>query len=120
LLERDLKVVSGGTDNHLVLLSLLDNEVSGKDLEDALGKVGVTVNKNTVPREKRSPFVTSGVRFGTPAVTTRGLNEKDLTTLGDIVADTLKYIKDEAKLAEIGKTVSAIAARYPLYPEWNA
>lgn len=120
LKERGFKLVSGGTDNHLVLMNLVETDVSGKQLEEALGKVAITVNKNTVPKETRSPFVASGVRLGTPAVTTRGLGPEDIKQVSQFIHETFTNITNEAKLAEIRKAVLALAHRYPLYPEWNS
>ena len=128
LLERGFKVVSGGTDNHLVLMSLLDTNVSGKDLEIALGKVDITVNKNTVPNETRSPFVTSGVRFGTPALTTRGMKESELDQIAawvkEIYDELAKSGNDKSSVSEetfdrIRKEVHILAGKYPLYNGWD-
>lgn len=132
LLERGFKLVSGGSDNHLVLVDLSATAVSGKDLEIALGKVDITVNKNTVPNEKRSPFVTSGVRFGTPALTTRGLKEADLDKIAGFVKDVFDALEKNANadgkpceitdvqvIDRIRKDVHNLAKAYPLYPNWN-
>lgn len=113
------RLVSGGTDNHLMLLDLSDTDVSGKDLEEALGKVAITVNKNTVPNEKRSPFVTSGIRIGTPAITSRGLRRPEMDELAGLIHDTFKNFKDEQKLTAVKSKVVALASRFPLYPEWS-
>lgn len=113
------RLVSGGTDNHLMLLDLSETAVSGKDLEDALGKVAITVNKNTVPNEKRSPFVTSGVRIGTPAITSRGLRRPEMDELAVLIRDTFTHCKDDSKLTGIRSKVIALAQRFPLYPEWS-
>ncbi len=118
LLDQDFKLVSGGTDNHLVLLDLSSTPVSGKDLEEALGKIDITVNKNTVPKETRSPFVTSGVRLGTPAVTTRGLNELDMGKIANWVGIAFHHRQDAKKLAEARVQVQALAKKYPIYPGW--
>jgi glycine hydroxymethyltransferase len=120
LVASGFKLVSGGTDNHLVLLDLSDTPVSGKQLEDALGKIAITVNKNTVPNEKRSPFVTSGVRLGTPAVTTRGLRRPEIAKIAGWIRDAFEAISDDAKLARVRADVIALAQRFPLYPEWSA
>ena len=95
LMQRNYKLVSDGTDNHLVLMNFLDKEFSGKDADIALGKAGITVNKNTVPGEKRSPFVTSGVRIGTPALTARGFKEKEIEIVANSIADVLDDINNE-------------------------
>ncbi len=118
LVERGMKLVSGGTDNHLMLINLSDTPVSGKQLEDALGKIGITVNKNTVPNEKRSPFVTSGVRIGTPAVTTRGLRTTEMAQIGTWVRAAFDHAGDEQQLAKLRSEVFALAKAFPLYPEW--
>ena len=111
LLIRGMKIVSGGTDNHLILLDLKDRDVSGKDLEKRLDEVGITTNKNTVPGETRSPFVTSGVRLGTPAVTTRGFREDDM----DVVAECIALMADdEANAGLVRAKVQELTARYPL------
>ena len=111
LLKRGMKIVSGGTDNHLILLDLKDRDVSGKDLEKRLDEVGITTNKNTVPGETRSPFVTSGVRLGTPAVTTRGFREDDM----DVVAECIALMADdEANADQVRAKVQELTARYPL------
>ena len=94
LMQRNYKLVSDGTDNHLVLMNFLDKEFSGKDADIALGKAGITVNKNTVPGEKRSPFVTSGVRIGTPALTARGFKEKEIEIVANSIADVLDDINN--------------------------
>lgn len=119
MMGHGFKLVSGGTDNHLVLLDLSTTEVSGKEMEDALGAAGITVNKNTVPNEKRSPFVTSGVRFGTPAITTRGVTVKDMATICAWIKAVYNSVKDPAALKKIHGEVTQMARRYPLYPEWN-
>ncbi len=119
LLEHGLKLVSGGTDNHLLLVDLSSTPVSGKDLEEALGKVAITVNKNTVPNEKRSPFVTSGVRLGTPAVTSRGLKEADMLTIAGWIKRTFDCVQQENQLEAIRRDVKAMTAKYPLYQEWS-
>jgi glycine hydroxymethyltransferase len=119
LVERGMQLVSGGTDNHLMLLDLSDTDVSGKQLEEALGKAAITVNKNTVPHEKRSPFVTSGVRIGTPAVTSRGLGRAEMTKIADWVKGAFDHHADDAKLEAIRGEVTALARAFPLYPAWS-
>jgi len=119
LTKNGIRLVSGGTDNHLMLLDLSATEITGKQLEEALGRVEITVNKNTVPKEKRSPFVTSGVRIGTPAITSRGLGPNDMETLGDLIASVVKNIDNQAELDKIRLGVLALADRFPLYPEWS-
>lgn len=115
LVARGHKLVSGGTDNHLMLLDLSDSEVTGKDAEKALEMAGITVNKNTVPKEKRSPFVTSGVRIGTPAVTTRGMREAEMRQIGAWIAEAIAAKDDAAKLTAIKKQVAELCRAFPLY-----
>lgn len=119
LVQAGFKLVSGGTDNHLMLLDLSDTPVSGKQLEDALGKIALTANKNTVPNERRSPFVTSGLRIGTPAVTTRGLRKPEMTLLASWIRQAFDAISDDERLAQIRKEVLHLAKSFPLYPEWT-
>jgi len=120
LIERGFKLVSGGTDNHLLLINLSDTPVSGKQLEEALGKIAITVNKNTVPGEKRSPFVTSGIRIGTPAVTTRGLRQADMEQIANWVKQAFDHVADDAYLAKLKGEVESFARRFPLYPNWTS
>ncbi len=115
LLARDFKLVSGGTDNHLILINLTERGVTGKDLEIALDKVGITVNKNTVPFETRSPFVTSGIRVGTPAVTTRGFGEAEMGLLAGWIDRTARFIEDATELERIRGEVLELCDRFPLY-----
>jgi glycine hydroxymethyltransferase len=117
LSSEGLRVVSGGTDNHLILLDLSAQHITGLEAEVALGKAGITVNKNTIPNETRSPFVTSGLRVGTPAVTSRGMNEENMRQIGRWIATIVKDIKNEAVIGKIRTDVEAMATRYPLYPE---
>jgi glycine hydroxymethyltransferase len=119
LVGKGFKLVSGGTDNHLMLLDFSKTELSGKNMEDALGKVHITVNKNTVPNENRSPFVTSGVRMGTPALTSRGMGTAEMQQIAGWVRDTFDNFKDEAKLKAIGAEVVKLSKRFPLYPQWK-
>ena len=113
LLSCGLKLVSGGTDNHLMLLNLTDMELTGKELEHGLDEVYITANKNTVPNEQRSPFVTSGVRLGTPAVTTRGLNTEDM----DVIAQCIAMVVEDfdANTDKVREMVNGLCAKYPLY-----
>lgn len=105
LQDYGMRLVSGGTDNHLLLVDLTNMDITGKEAEEALDKVSITVNKNTIPFETRSPFVTSGIRIGTPAVTTRGMNEEEMKQIGEFIYETLKNSDNEEKLAEIKKDV---------------
>ena len=109
----DIKMVSGGTDNHLLLLDFSDTEMTGKAMENMLEAANITVNKNTVPNEKRSPFVTSGIRVGTPAITTRGLKEKEMTMIAAWIARVFR--EGEAAVPQVKAEVEALMAGYPLY-----
>ena len=117
LVKRGYPLVSGGTDNHLMLVDLSDHPLSGKDGETLLGSVGITVNKNTVPGERRSPMVTSGVRLGTPAMTTRGMGEEEAIQVADWIADLLDAPEDSEVLQRVRAGVTALCGRFPLYPE---
>ncbi|AZR21667.1 serine hydroxymethyltransferase [Xanthomonas vasicola] len=115
LIARGYKIVSGGTENHLMLVDMIGRDVSGKDAEAALGKAHITVNKNAVPNDPRSPFVTSGLRLGTPAITTRGYKEQDSIDLANWIADVLDAPTDEAVLAKVHDAVTAQCKKYPVY-----
>lgn len=112
-----IKIVSGGTDTHLMLLDLRPQDVTGKDFEEALERAGITVNKNTIPFETRSPFVTSGVRIGTPALTTRGMKEKEMEQIGGMIIQTLEKIGDDAFHLETRKKVRDLCDQFPLHSE---
>ncbi len=113
--SRGYKVVSGGTDNHLFLLDLIGKEITGKDADAALGKAHITVNKNAVPNDPRSPFVTSGVRIGTPAVTRRGFGVQEVSELAGWICDVLDNSTNDAVIATVKEKVSAICKRFPVY-----
>ncbi|MBS3744954.1 MAG: serine hydroxymethyltransferase [Wenzhouxiangellaceae bacterium] len=113
--ERGYKVVSGGTDNHLFLVDLIDKDITGKDAEEALGRAHITCNKNTVPGEPRSPFVTSGLRIGTPAITTRGFDAGDSRELAGLICDVLDNIGDEATEARVREAAGKLCRKYPVY-----
>lgn len=115
IVERGYKVVSGGTDNHLFLIDLIDKDITGKDAEAALGRAHITVNKNTVPGEPRSPFVTSGLRIGTPAITTRGFDVDDSRALAGLICDVLDAIGDEQVEARVRDQAIALCERHPVY-----
>ena len=115
LIARGYKIVSGGTQNHLMLVDMIGKEVSGKDAEAALGQAHITVNKNSVPNDPRSPFVTSGLRLGTPAITTRGYVEADCIDLANWIADILDAPADESVIARVRGAVSAQCKKYPVY-----
>ncbi|WP_124782334.1 serine hydroxymethyltransferase [Escherichia albertii] len=114
-LERGYKVVSGGTDNHLFLVDLVDKNLTGKEADAALGRANITVNKNSVPNDPKSPFVTSGIRVGTPAITRRGFKEPEAKELAGWMCDVLDSINDEAVIERIKGKVLDICARYPVY-----
>ncbi len=115
LMKRGYDVVSGGTDNHLVLVSFLNKEFSGKDADAALGNAGITVNKNTVPGETRSPFVTSGIRVGSAALTSRGMKEKEFELIAERMCDVLDNIEDAAKHAAIKEELKELAQNFVIY-----
>jgi glycine hydroxymethyltransferase len=115
LQERGYQIVSGGTDSHMFLVDLIDKDVTGKDADAALGRANITVNKNAVPNDPRSPFVTSGLRLGTPAVTTRGFMEPEVADLAGWVADIIDNIEDEALNTRIREQVLEICGRFPVY-----
>ncbi len=115
LLKRGYNVVSGGTDNHLILVSFLDKSFSGKDADIALGKAGITVNKNTVPGETRSPFVTSGIRVGSAALTSRGMKEKEFEIIANNIADILDDIENEELQKKIKKELKELASNFIIY-----
>ena len=115
LVARGYNIVSGGTDNHLVLVSFLDRDFSGKDADMALGRAGITVNKNTVPGEKRSPFITSGIRIGSAALTARGMKEEQFELIATRIADVLDDIGNESKQAKIKDELTALARNFIIY-----
>jgi glycine hydroxymethyltransferase len=115
LVERGLTLVSGGTDNHLMLVDL-GERLSGKDAEEALGRAHITVNKNTVPGEQRSPMVTSGIRIGTPAMTTRGLRRAEAVQVAHLIADVLLHPTDAATIERVSREVHDLCAAHPVYP----
>lgn len=115
LIDNGLDIVSGGTDNHLMTLDLRKTGMTGKDVANWLEEVHITANKNTVPNDPQSPFVTSGVRLGSPAVTTRGFKEEDMAEVGKIIADTVKYHDDNVKMKNAAEKAAALCKKYPLY-----
>ena len=119
LTARDYQLVSGGTDNHLMLVDLRNKNITGKAAEQALDKAGITVNKNTVPRETQSPFVTSGVRIGTPAVTTRGMHEPEMTQIAELIDTVLASPDDAAVHTRVKQRVRQLTDAFPLYPVGN-
>ena len=115
LVERGYQIVSGGTDNHLFLLDLIDKNITGKDADAALGRANITVNKNTVPNDTRSPFVTSGLRLGSPASTTRGFKEVEMRMVANWIADILDSLGDESVVDAVREQVKTLCARHPVY-----
>lgn len=113
LMARDLDIVSGGTDNHLMLVSLLKQDKTGKEVEHNLDEVGITCNKNTIPNDPKSPFVTSGIRLGTPAVTTRGFKEEDMTEVAQLISMVVDDF--EKNRSEVAERVKALCTKHPLY-----
>jgi glycine hydroxymethyltransferase len=116
LAARGWRLVSGGTDTHLMLIDLRTTDLTGKQAEAVLDQAGITVNKNTVPFETRSPFVTSGIRIGTPAVTTRGMGEGEMAAIAGFIHEALEAVDDGPRLARIRRDVQELCARFPLYP----
>jgi glycine hydroxymethyltransferase len=117
LRDRGLRIVSGGTDSHLFLVDLRAKKITGKDAETALGRANITVNKNAIPNDPEKPFVTSGIRVGSPAVTTRGFTEIECETLGHLMADLLEAPADSATIARVAGAVKALTAKFPVYSE---
>ena len=115
LQEKGYPIVSGGTENHLLLVNLIEKNMTGKDADAALGRANITVNKNSVPNDPRSPFVTSGLRLGTPAVTTRGFKEKEIRLLTGWIAEVLDHVDDEAIIAKIKGQVMQLCREFPVY-----
>jgi glycine hydroxymethyltransferase len=109
-----LRLVSGGTNNHLMLVDLRNAHISGRDAETALHKAGITINKNLIPFDPEPPMVTSGIRLGTPAVTTRGFGEAEIKTVGDAILKAVYHANDEAMLAEIRQNTADLCARFPV------
>jgi glycine hydroxymethyltransferase len=120
LTDAGFKLVSGGTDNHLILVDLTGLDITGRDAEKALEEAGITVNKNTIPFEKRSPFVTSGIRIGTPSVTTRGMKEQQMANISAMIADILNHPKDAGVVRQVRESVRDLCERFPFYLEEHA
>jgi len=117
LIKFDFDVVSGGTDNHLMLIDLTNKNISGKKAEIAIEKAGITVNKNMVPFDTKSPFVTSGVRVGTPAATTRGMKENEMKRIAKIMNSAINNFEDDSKLDSLQEEVKQLCSGFPLYKE---
>ncbi|WP_068497329.1 serine hydroxymethyltransferase [Paenibacillus kribbensis] len=116
LLAEGINIVSGGTDNHLMLLDTRNLNITGKEAEHVLDSVGITVNKNAIPFDPTSPFVTSGIRIGTPAATSRGMDEEAMVKIGKIIAETLKNPKDDTVLSKASQAVGELTEKFPIYP----
>lgn len=117
LMAAGYKLVSGGTDNHILLVDLTNRDLTGKEAESALDQAGITVNKNTIPFEQRSPFVTSGIRLGTAALTTRGLDENDMRRVGEFIDESLRNVGNESRQAQLRLQVEKFARQFPLFAE---
>ncbi|MDP2599809.1 MAG: serine hydroxymethyltransferase [Deltaproteobacteria bacterium] len=115
LQDNGFRIVTGGTDTHLFLVDLTEKNITGKEAEEALGRAGMTVNKNTIPRETRSPFITSGIRMGTPCVTTRGMQEKEMQQIGNWIGDVLKDVNDTSKQMAIREEIKKLCKLFPFY-----
>jgi glycine hydroxymethyltransferase len=113
---KGFKLISGGTDNHLMLVDLRKSELTGKVAQETLDKARITVNRNTVPFEARSPFVTSGIRIGTPAVTTRGMKEKEMAIIADFIWRALNDVENELVLKSVADDVRELCKKFPVYP----
>jgi len=117
MVESGLRLVSGGTDNHLILVDLTSADITGKDAEALLERVGITCNKNAIPFDKESPFITSGIRIGSAAITTRGFDAEDAALVGRLIGRTIRERDSDAALTEVGAQVRALVEAHPLYPE---
>ena len=116
LIAKAFRLISDGTDNHLMLVDLRNSELTGKVAQETLDKARITVNRNAVPFDTRSPFVTSGIRIGTPAVTTRGLKEAEMAIIADLIARALGHVNDEATLRAVAAEVGELCRKFPVYP----
>ena len=117
LISQGFRLVSGGTDNHLLLIDLTDIGITGKDAEEVLDRTGITTNKNTIPFDTKGPRITSGIRIGTPAVTTRGMKEEEMKIIARAISDTLKNMENDRRLAEVREEIGSLCERFPLYSE---
>ena len=115
LVGRGLRIVSGRTESHLMLVDLRAKQITGKAAEAALGRAHITVNKNAIPNDPEKPMVTSGIRLGTPACTTRGFGVQEMTLVGQLIADVLEAPEDESSIARVRAQVEALTARFPVY-----
>lgn len=117
LMAEGFRLVSGGTDNHLMLVDLTAKGVSGRDAQEALDRAGITVNKNGIPFDTRGPMITSGIRIGTPALTTRGMKEADMKVIARLIAEVLAHIEDEGRIRDVRAEVASLCEKFPLYSE---
>jgi glycine hydroxymethyltransferase len=117
LKENDFDLVSGGTDNHLMLVKLLKEGITGKEADETLERAGITLNKNMIPFDPATPFVTSGIRIGTPSVTTRGMKEKEMVQIADLITTVLRDIKNEATVSSVRSKVKELCDQFPVYPD---
>ena len=115
IMQRGYKIVSDGTDNHLFLMDLINKNITGKEADEVLGKANITVNKNTVPNDQRSPFVTSGLRLGTPASTTRGFKEPEMAKISTWIAEVLADLHNLETIARVKKEVITLCEQFPVY-----
>ncbi len=116
LMQQGFRLVSGGTDNHLMLVDLTDKGVTGKDAQEALDAIGITVNKNGIPFDTKGPMVTSGIRIGTPALTSRGMKEGEMRNIAGFIVDVLTHMNDEKRHRDVGAAVKELSERFPIYP----
>ena len=114
-IERGIKIVSGGTDNHLFLVDLIEKSITGKDLDASLGQAHITVNKNAVPNDPQSPFVTSGIRIGTPSITTRGFKDAEAKQVANLICNVIENMGDEGVLDKVRSEVQALCSQFPMY-----
>jgi glycine hydroxymethyltransferase len=117
LMAAGFRLVSGGTDNHLMLVDLTDLGITGKEAQETLDRTGITINKNSIPFDTKGPHVTSGIRIGTPALTTRGMKEAEMRQIGGLISDVLRNIDNEKRLAAVREEVDNLCGRFPLYAE---
>jgi len=115
LIDRGYEVLTGGTENHMLLLDLRKKSITGKIAADTLHEYGITCNKNSIPFDSASPFITSGIRLGSPACTTRGMMEKEFIIIGNLIADILDHINDQSKLLDIKNEISKLCKKFPIY-----
>jgi glycine hydroxymethyltransferase len=118
-MDNGIKLISDGTDNHLMIIDLRNLKITGKDAEDALGRAGITVNKNSIPFETLSPMLTSGIRIGTPAITTRGMKTPEMETIAKLIVQVLKNHTDDKIISTTKEKVVELCEAFPLYNNWQ-